>query len=104
MFYRKSRRSEILNKMNSHQNSQKKSIANVKYSNEQILVERCTTCHAALEQYDEETLALCIVCLETFIHREPALAAPLMLEMLCAVTRFVEIKLSKCFHTLFRYD
>ena len=52
-----------------------------------LSVERCSECHAVLEQYDEETVGIAIVCLETFIHREPALAAPLLLDMLQVVAR-----------------
>ena len=53
----------------------------------QVLVDRCVKCHAVLEQYDEETISLSIICLATLIHREPSLAAPLLLDMLCATTR-----------------
>ena len=52
-----------------------------------LVVDRCADCHVVLESYDDETVSLSIVCLATFIHREPALAAPLLLDMLHAVSR-----------------
>ena len=52
-----------------------------------LVIDRCPDCHVVLESYDDETVSLCIVCLATFIHREPALAAPLLLDMLHAVSR-----------------
>jgi hypothetical protein len=56
-------------------------------ANEQILVDRCPDCNAVLESYDEETISLAVVCLATFIHREPGLAAPSLLDMLITVAR-----------------
>ena len=53
------------------------------------MVERCPDCNAVLEQYDDETIGLCIVVLSTYIHREPSLATPLLLESLIAVSRYV---------------
>ena len=38
-----------------------------------------------IESYDEDTISLSIVCLATFIHREPSLAAPLLLDMIQSV-------------------
>jgi len=52
-----------------------------------LVIDRCPECHVVLESYDDETVSLCIVSLATFIHREPALAAPLLLDMLHAVSR-----------------
>jgi len=54
-----------------------------------LVIERCAACHVVLESYDDETVSLSIVCLATFIHREPALAAPLLLDMLHAVSRYL---------------
>ena len=56
-------------------------------STENLLVDRCPSCHALLESYDEETISVAIICLATFIHREPALAAPLLLDMLQQVSK-----------------
>ena len=54
---------------------------------EHLMVDKCGDCGVVLEAYDEETISLCIVCLATFIHREPSLSAPLLLNMLQSVTR-----------------
>ncbi|KFD70034.1 hypothetical protein M514_08994 [Trichuris suis] len=48
---------------------------------------RCFNCNAVLEVCDEETISLGIVCLSTFIHRDPAMAAPYLLKMLVTVFR-----------------
>ncbi|XP_060067575.1 protein unc-79 homolog isoform X2 [Ylistrum balloti] len=54
---------------------------------ENVMVERCPECNAILEQYDEDTIGYCIVVLSTFIHREPSLATPLLLETLQCVSK-----------------
>ena len=56
-------------------------------NSETTVVERCPDCSAVLEQYDDETIGLCIVVLATYIHREPSLATPVLLESLIAVSR-----------------
>ncbi|XP_041469783.1 protein unc-79 homolog [Lytechinus variegatus] len=48
---------------------------------------KCTDCGALLEEYDDDTISLAIVVLSTFVHRDPELAAPLLLEMLQVVGR-----------------
>uniref|UniRef100_A0A5S6R432 Uncoordinated protein 79 n=1 Tax=Trichuris muris TaxID=70415 RepID=A0A5S6R432_TRIMR len=48
---------------------------------------RCFNCNAVLEVCDEETISLGIVCLSTFIHRDPSMAAPYLLRMLVTVFR-----------------
>lgn len=48
---------------------------------------RCGECGALKEEYSDEELGLCIVILATFIHREPALAAPLLPEILSIVAK-----------------
>ncbi|XP_067119858.1 protein unc-79 homolog isoform X2 [Centruroides vittatus] len=57
-----------------------------RYPEEKIL-DRCNDCGGLLEEYSDEELGLCIIILSTFVHREPALAAPLLPEMLKAVVR-----------------
>jgi hypothetical protein len=52
-----------------------------------VMVDRCAECNAILEQYDDDVIGYCIVVLATFIHREPSLATPLLLEMLQCVSR-----------------
>lgn len=48
---------------------------------------RCSECGTAKEEYSDEEIGLCIVALGTFIHREPALAAPLLPDMLNIVAK-----------------
>lgn len=54
---------------------------------EDCVLQRCTECGAAREEYSDEELGLCIVTLATFIHREPGLAAPLLPEIFTTVAR-----------------
>ncbi|XP_052119474.1 protein unc-79 homolog isoform X4 [Frankliniella occidentalis] len=54
---------------------------------EDCVYDRCSECGAVREEYSDEELGLCIVILGTFIHREPALAAPLLPEMLSTIAK-----------------
>ncbi|XP_070377842.1 protein unc-79 homolog isoform X1 [Dermacentor albipictus] len=54
---------------------------------EEAVPERCPECALALEHYTDEELGLCIVLLATFVHRQPALAAPLLPEILRLVAK-----------------
>ncbi|KAK8775211.1 hypothetical protein V5799_031444 [Amblyomma americanum] len=54
---------------------------------EEAVPERCPECALALEHYSDEELGLCIVLLATFVHRQPALAAPLLPEILRLVAK-----------------
>lgn len=54
---------------------------------EDCVQERCGDCGVLLESYTNDELGLCIVALETFIHREPSVAAPSMPEILKVVAR-----------------
>lgn len=47
--------------------------------------EHCSECGTVKEEYSDEEIGLCIVILGTFIHREPALAAPLLPDILTIV-------------------
>ncbi|XP_073986418.1 UNC-79 domain-containing protein isoform X3 [Rhodnius prolixus] len=49
--------------------------------------DRCSECGTVKEEYSDEELGLCIVILGTFIHREPALAAPLLPDILTVVAK-----------------
>ncbi|KAK0414613.1 hypothetical protein QR680_011527 [Steinernema hermaphroditum] len=51
---------------------------------------RCAFCHEPLETFDEESLSLCLIAVETFLHRDPAMGAPLLFRILRTVTRFVD--------------
>ncbi|CAH8437681.1 unnamed protein product [Dicrocoelium dendriticum] len=55
--------------------------------------ERCAWCNQLLERYDESTLGLGIICLATFVHQEPALAAPFLREMMLIMTRLANTPL-----------
>ncbi|ODN04336.1 Protein unc-79 [Orchesella cincta] len=59
---------------------------------EECVQERCGDCGVLLESYTNDELGLCIVALETFIHREPSVAAPFMPEILKVVTSFPNCK------------
>ncbi|XP_045481676.1 protein unc-79 homolog isoform X1 [Harmonia axyridis] len=54
---------------------------------EESVNERCPECGAVREEYSDDEIGLCIIILGTFIHREPALAAPLLPDMLSIVGR-----------------
>ncbi|XP_054270817.1 protein unc-79 homolog isoform X2 [Macrosteles quadrilineatus] len=54
---------------------------------EDCVYERCGECGTVREEYSDEELGLCIVILGTFIHREPALAAPLLPDILTIVAK-----------------
>ncbi|XP_071164350.1 protein unc-79 homolog isoform X1 [Mytilus edulis] len=77
---RRSRKSELLAKK-----AVKKPSAS-RYG-DNVMLDRCAECNAILEQYDDDVIGYCIVVLATFIHREPSLATPLLLEMLQCVSR-----------------
>ncbi|XP_065069505.1 protein unc-79 homolog [Rhopilema esculentum] len=49
--------------------------------------QKCPDCQSCVRDYDQETVNLCIVVLSTFIHRDPEMAAPLLMEMLGVVSR-----------------
>ncbi|XP_059155568.1 protein unc-79 homolog isoform X3 [Physella acuta] len=78
---RKSRKAELLAK----QQTTKKATAT--RHGENVMVERCSECNAVLEQYDDDTIGLCITNLATFVHREPGLATPKLLDMLQCAAR-----------------
>ena len=54
---------------------------------EDSIVDRCSHCGAIKEEYSEDELSHCIVILNTFVNREPSLAAPLLPEILITLTR-----------------
>lgn len=52
-----------------------------------LSTERCPWCQVVLETHDETTIGLGLVCLATFVHREPGLAAPFLIDMLMVAAR-----------------
>ncbi|XP_011203726.2 protein unc-79 homolog isoform X7 [Bactrocera dorsalis] len=51
------------------------------------ICDRCTDCGALIEEYTDEDIGILIVILGTFIHREPAMAAPFLPEILTITSR-----------------
>ncbi|XP_036332917.1 protein unc-79 homolog isoform X3 [Rhagoletis pomonella] len=51
------------------------------------ICDRCTDCGALIEEYTDEDIGILIVILGTFIHREPAMAAPFLPEILTLTSR-----------------
>lgn len=51
------------------------------------ICERCSDCGAMKEEYSDDELGLLVISLGTFIHREPALAAPFLPEILTIVAK-----------------
>lgn len=51
------------------------------------VAERCMECGALIETYTDEEMGLFVVILGTFIHREPALAAPYLPDILQIVSK-----------------
>lgn len=54
---------------------------------EDKICHRCSECGAELEEYNDEEIGIMIIILNTFIHREPALAAPFLPEVLTTVSK-----------------
>ena len=53
--------------------------------------EFCPGCGLRLEQFDEETINVCIIVLSTFVHRYPAVSTPWLLKILLCVGRLVSL-------------
>uniref|UniRef100_A0A158PBJ8 Protein unc-79 homolog n=1 Tax=Angiostrongylus cantonensis TaxID=6313 RepID=A0A158PBJ8_ANGCA len=51
---------------------------------------RCDYCNESLTSFDEETISLCLIAVETFLHREPVMAAPSLFSLLRTVTRLID--------------
>lgn len=48
---------------------------------------RCSECGVLLEEYSDEEIGIMVIALGTFIHREAAIAAPFLPEILTIVTK-----------------
>ncbi|XP_038110168.1 protein unc-79 homolog isoform X5 [Culex quinquefasciatus] len=68
----------------SHVNSDKPSASRV---GDECICERCSECGAIKEEYTDEEMGIMLIILGTFIHREPALAAPFLPEILTIISR-----------------
>ncbi|KJH47978.1 hypothetical protein DICVIV_05913 [Dictyocaulus viviparus] len=74
------KRSEVVIRRDSRKDS--KSTTNVEL--------RCDYCNECLTTFDEETISLCLIAVETFLHREPVMAAPILFSILHTVTRLID--------------
>ncbi|XP_055589112.1 protein unc-79 homolog isoform X2 [Uranotaenia lowii] len=54
---------------------------------DECVCERCSECGALKEEYTDEEMGIMLIILGTFIHREPALAAPFLPDILTIVSR-----------------
>ncbi|OQR74278.1 protein unc-79-like [Tropilaelaps mercedesae] len=55
-----------------------------------LVMDRCPDCGAIIEHYAHDEIGLCIVALATYVHREPSLAAPIMPDILRAVSKIAQ--------------
>jgi hypothetical protein len=55
---------------------------------------KCFRCDARLEYYSEDSLGGLIVACSTIVHRECSLAAPLILDMIVSIMRYVFCKIN----------
>ena len=60
---------------------------------DEVACHRCSKCNAPFEEFSEEELGLCIVIISTFVHREPALAATMLPEILRCNAKYVSFLL-----------
>lgn len=58
---------------------------------EELICHRCSECGAQIEEYSDEEIGIMIIILNTFIHREPALAAAFLPEILTTVSKYVSV-------------
>lgn len=54
---------------------------------EERICHRCSECGVEIEEYSDEEIGIMIIILNTFIHREPALAATFLPEILTTVSK-----------------
>ncbi|KAI1721489.1 cation-channel complex subunit UNC-79 domain-containing protein [Ditylenchus destructor] len=47
----------------------------------------CGFCNEIIEKFDEETISLCLIAISTFMHREPAMAAPILFRVFVVANR-----------------
>ncbi len=58
--------------------------------NQSITVPKCDKCGQPIEYYNEECIGYCIIVCGTLVHREPAIAAPLLMDMIETIGRVAE--------------
>ncbi|KAI5736841.1 hypothetical protein M8J76_007669 [Diaphorina citri] len=52
------------------------------------IFERCSECGTMREEYSDEEIALCLIMVGTFVHREPELAAPMLPDILSILSKY----------------
>ncbi|XP_055321973.1 protein unc-79 homolog isoform X3 [Sitodiplosis mosellana] len=67
---------------------QKQQIPQQPPNKEDKICHRCSDCGVEIEEYSDEEIGIMITILNTFIHREPKLAAPFLPEILTIVSKF----------------
>lgn len=41
------------------------------------------------EEYNDDEIGLCVIVIGTFVHREPALAAPILHQILSVIAKYL---------------
>ncbi|XP_037956514.1 protein unc-79 homolog isoform X2 [Teleopsis dalmanni] len=72
---------------NGHDTAQQPNRVSTRRVGDYTVCERCTDCGAVIEEYTDEEIGILIVILGTFIHREPAMAAPFLPEILTLISK-----------------
>lgn len=55
--------------------------------NQLITAPKCDKCGQPIEYYNEECIGYCIIVCGTLVHREPSIAAPLLIDMIETIGR-----------------
>lgn len=55
--------------------------------NQLVIVPKCEKCGQPIEYYSEECIGYCTIVCGTLVHREPAIAAPLLMDMIETIGR-----------------
>lgn len=55
---------------------------------DECIFERCSECGTIREEYSDEEIALCLIMIGTFVHREPELAAPMLPDILSTLSKY----------------
>lgn len=61
--------------------------ADIDFQKQFMTLAKCEKCGHAIEYYNEECIGYCIIVCGTLVHREPAIAAPLLMDMIETIGR-----------------
>lgn len=61
--------------------------ADIDLHNQLVPVPKCDKCGQAIEYYNEECIGYCVIVCGTLVHREPVIAAPLLMDMVDTIGR-----------------